>query len=296
MFVCKTKADVLAKIKSVHESNPGDGILAFQGFNHSVQSEDRSFITKDDLDAITKDRPLMVTHNTGHFIIVNSAAFALEGVTEETKDYPGGGHFQRDANGKMNGVCEESLVNTFQKYQPQPSPEDMAKILAKTLKESFARKGLTTIAEAWVPGVEKAEQALGLFELVEASGDLQVRIGFHPNVSRKAGWRSRKFILKSDKANLPRFATDPPISSPARVCQNPQIQRLHPKMPRRSHVLTLGHVQRQPPLRLGRQDALGRLGPGQNRLCLGSLPRNPRQQLWWPQFPQRRDLGSTEGD
>lgn len=58
----------------------------------------------------------------------------------------------------------------------------MSRLLGITLKESFARRGLTTIAEAWVPGVEKTEQALGVFELLEASGEMHVRVGFHPNV------------------------------------------------------------------------------------------------------------------
>jgi hypothetical protein len=64
MFKCKTKKEVLAKIKAVHEQTPGDGVIAFQGFNHSALPE-REFVNRNELDAISKDRPIIVTHNTG---------------------------------------------------------------------------------------------------------------------------------------------------------------------------------------------------------------------------------------
>ena len=121
----------------------------------------------------------------------------LEGVTEETADYPGGGHFQRDGSGRMTGVCEESLVNTFGAFVPKPGPEEMSKILGDTLVEHFAKKGLTTIVEAWVPGVEQSVQALGLFELLEAKGNLGVRVGFHPNTLQQPRPAEFAKILKA---------------------------------------------------------------------------------------------------
>lgn len=65
MFDCPTKSDVLAKIANLHASTPGNDLLAFQGFNHSIQSPDRTFIMRDELDEISKERPIMITHNTG---------------------------------------------------------------------------------------------------------------------------------------------------------------------------------------------------------------------------------------
>ncbi|KAI9032979.1 amidohydrolase family-domain-containing protein [Hyaloraphidium curvatum] len=185
MFVCPTKDDVLEKIRKVHAETPGDGIIAFAGFNHAMQSPDRTFITRDDLDAISDKRPIVVTHNTSHFIIVNSPALIMEGVTETTEDYPGGGHFQRFPDGRMNGVGEESLVGAFQKHIPEPSPEEMSSILSDTLSEVFARKGLTTISEAWVPQARSSEQALAVFEMAEATGGLHVRVGFHAHTQQE---------------------------------------------------------------------------------------------------------------
>ncbi|KAI9027065.1 amidohydrolase family-domain-containing protein [Hyaloraphidium curvatum] len=184
MFVCETKADVLAKIKKTLDETAGTSVLSFGGFNNSAQSADRSFITRDDLDAISATRPIMITHNTGHFVMVNSAALKLEGVTETTADYPGGGKFQRYPDGRMNGVGEESLVAAFALHVPKPTPEELASRLAETLA-NFARKGITTVGEAWAMGTKQSTQALAVFEMVEASGDMPVRVGFHAHTQQE---------------------------------------------------------------------------------------------------------------
>jgi predicted amidohydrolase YtcJ len=213
MFRCKTTDDVLAKIKQVHESTPGNEMLAFQGFNHSMQSPTKEFLTRDDLNKISKDRPLVVTHNTGHFCIVNDAAFKMAGMeSQDTQDYPAGGHFQRDSTGRRTGVCEESLSIEFMKFQAQPGPEDMAKFIGLMLDE-FAKKGLTTVAEAWAVGISEVEKALALYELVEGSGGMGTRLGFHSGTLQTPGPKDLMPLLKAK--GYTQSVPGAPVFSPA---------------------------------------------------------------------------------
>lgn len=58
------------------------------------------------LDRIAPDHPVRLTSYTGHGTLVNSRALSLIGVTDAVKD-PEGGHFGRDAQGRLDGRLEE---------------------------------------------------------------------------------------------------------------------------------------------------------------------------------------------
>ena len=58
------------------------------------------------LDSIAPDHPVRLTSFTGHGTLVNTRVLALIGVTDTVKD-PEGGHFGRDAQGRLDGRLEE---------------------------------------------------------------------------------------------------------------------------------------------------------------------------------------------
>jgi predicted amidohydrolase YtcJ len=62
--------------------------------------------TRDDLDAVATDYPVIIVHQSGHLGVVNSKALEAAGVDANTQDPPGG-VYQRDASGAPNGVMEE---------------------------------------------------------------------------------------------------------------------------------------------------------------------------------------------
>jgi len=62
--------------------------------------------TREDLDAVTTEYPVIIVHQSGHLGVANSKALEAAGVTADTADPPGG-IYQRDANGAPNGVMEE---------------------------------------------------------------------------------------------------------------------------------------------------------------------------------------------
>lgn len=76
------------------------------GFDDSVLEEKR-FPTKHDLDQVSTELPILITHISGHFAVVNSKGLELLGINENTPD-PEGGIIRREADGKTpNGVLEE---------------------------------------------------------------------------------------------------------------------------------------------------------------------------------------------
>ena len=67
-----------------------------------------------DLDKVSPDNPVFLSHTTGHYAVVNGAALKLAGITAETPN-PTAGTIDRDASGKPTGVLREdtamALVN-----------------------------------------------------------------------------------------------------------------------------------------------------------------------------------------
>lgn len=67
--------------------------------------------TRNDLDAMTGNRPLIIHRYCGHIAMANSVALQLAGVTATTPD-PVGGTLDRDDHGEPTGVLREMGIET----------------------------------------------------------------------------------------------------------------------------------------------------------------------------------------
>ena len=76
-------------------------------------------LTMQDLDTVSTDVPIFVVNPSGHIGYANSKAFAIVGVTAQSPDVAGGGHYGKDSSGALNGVIYE--------------PPAMAPFIEKTL-------------------------------------------------------------------------------------------------------------------------------------------------------------------
>lgn len=82
------------------------GWIAGFGYDDS-QLSDKRHPTREDLDKVSSDIPVLIIHQSGHLGVANSKALEIADITSETKD-PKGGVFRRKENSKEpNGVCEE---------------------------------------------------------------------------------------------------------------------------------------------------------------------------------------------
>lgn len=102
---------------------------------------------RDDLDAVSKDVPIMVVHQSGHIGALNSKALDLMGFNAQTKN-PAGGVIQRRANSsEPNGVVEEAaFFTTAFKLIGSLGPNGL-KAFAKAGGDMWAKYGYTTAEE-----------------------------------------------------------------------------------------------------------------------------------------------------
>ena len=120
-------------------------IIGF-GYDDSQLKEQRH-PTREDLDAVSADVPVMIVHQSGHLGVLNTKALEKAGVTADTPDRPGG-VFRREADGRTpNGVCEEAAfiaaaVKQLADFDP---PAYLAMIKAGA--DFYASFGYTTAQE-----------------------------------------------------------------------------------------------------------------------------------------------------
>ena len=88
------------------------------------------FPTAADIDAVVKDRPVLLERVDGHAMLANSAAMAAAGITARTAD-PAGGRIERDARGNPTGLFVDAARALIEKAAPLPLPRERDAAIAK---------------------------------------------------------------------------------------------------------------------------------------------------------------------
>lgn len=126
--------------------NSKHGIILGFGYDDSQLKEQRH-PTRQELDEVSKDLPVLIIHQSGHLATLNSKALELAGFTTESID-PDGGKIRRESDGKTpNGVLEETaffgtLLPLFAKLNAKEN-----EVIFKAGMELYASFGYTTAQE-----------------------------------------------------------------------------------------------------------------------------------------------------
>ena len=160
-----------------------DGWVVGHGYDDTLVREKRH-PTRDDLDQVSRDRPVAVVHVSGHLVVVNSAALQILGIDESTPD-PEGGVIVRDpasANGRRpNGVLEETAARAVWEHTLDLGVLDGLRMTTQAAREYLA-VGVTTASAGGMPltvaellgtlsGLNQFFQRVALFPLFEEVGD-----------------------------------------------------------------------------------------------------------------------------
>ena len=150
-----SKEDVVQSLKDYYEMNKdglkeGDWIIGF-GYDNS-KFPDGQHPTKFDLDQVTTEYPITVSHASGHIAVVNS--LGLEKYGYDGLDYivPNGGVVRTvEGSREANGVLEENAILDEEKKKIIPE-FGMEKLLESIVKcqKLYASMGITTTQDASV--------------------------------------------------------------------------------------------------------------------------------------------------
>ena len=124
--------------------------------------------TKEWIDAVTPDHPVLVNRLDGHSALANSRALVSAKVTRETKDVAGGA-IDRDGKGEPTGLLRDNAMGLVRRVIPGQSPEMYDRALDAAMKY-VAERGVTSVHHMgdW--------QDLAAFERARKAGRLKTRI------------------------------------------------------------------------------------------------------------------------
>ena len=158
-------ADIVALIRDEARRTPkGSWILA--GSYDFAKLAEKRHPTREELDLATTDHPVHLRSQTCHIGVVNTPAFKLAGITNETPD-PFGGEFERDARGVLTGVCKEEAHFLFvtgmgsdDSFVPPYSDDQLVTAVARACAE-YNAAGITSVGDALVgvPEIKAYQEA-----------------------------------------------------------------------------------------------------------------------------------------
>ena len=123
---------------------PGEWVIGM-GYD-DTDVEERRHPDRDDLDAVSREHPVVALHVSAHLLAANTRALELAGISGASPD-PEGGRIRRRDNGDPTGVLEETAMNAVFARLPQPSVQE-AEEQALAAMEYYASFGATTAQEA----------------------------------------------------------------------------------------------------------------------------------------------------
>jgi hypothetical protein len=148
------------------------------GFGYDdAQLKERRHPTRDDLDAVSTEFPILIVHQSSHLASLNSKAIDVVGYSAATKDPAGGVIRRRDGSQEPDGVLEElAFFNAVYKLLPAVGPQGM-KVFAREGAKLWARFGYTTAQE----GRATPASARVLRQVAE-EGAFPIDVAIYPDV------------------------------------------------------------------------------------------------------------------
>lgn len=130
--------------------------------------------TKEQLDAVVKDRPAYMECYDGHSGWANSRALALAGVTRRTKDPRNGAIVRDPRTGEPTGALKEAAVALVESKIPTPDPAAQYALLVRAFAK-LSSQGITS-AQDMGYGVGTLDQDVAVFERARREGTQTVRL------------------------------------------------------------------------------------------------------------------------
>jgi predicted amidohydrolase YtcJ len=195
--------DFLAKVKArVDQAKPGEWITG-RGWIET-HWKPPVFPTREQLDKLAPNNPLILQRADGHASVVNSAALNLAGIDKTTAN-PFGGEISKDKqSGEPNGMLLDAAQGLVRRRVPPTSAEDAERAVVLGVKRNI-ELGWTQIQDAG-----GTYNDVETFKKLYAAGTIKLRIykavyGPGPNATRllnegpTTGAYGNRFTLRSIK-------------------------------------------------------------------------------------------------
>lgn len=168
--IADIKAALAARLAT---AKPGEWISGSRGW-WEYQLSDGRLPTRADLDEVAPDNPVAIPGP--HYLIANSLALKLAGITKDTPNPQGGEIYKDEKTGELTGLLMDNATRAVSRFFPRPTPEQEFSGMEKLIQQANAN-GLTSIGDP-SGSVEDAK----LYRQLYDAGKLTLRVDFSYSV------------------------------------------------------------------------------------------------------------------
>ncbi len=223
---CGSVGELLERVRESAARDPGSGVVA-QGLNVEALAE-RRWPTADELDAVVKDRPVVLFHISSHAAVLNTAALERARARGLSSLPPG----------RPAGLLLEEELRTVHAWVDELLPASAAALRATV--RALAAFGLTSVGS-----MNASPPELAALRELDAAGELPLRVRAYPSLAgpweaeltgSRSGGRLEVVGVKAflDGAFGPRtaaldapYADEPTTTGQDRGDEAPMLERLH---------------------------------------------------------------------
>ncbi|NHN25316.1 amidohydrolase [Flavobacterium jejuense] len=159
--------------------------------------ENKEFPSREKLDSLFPETPIVLTRIDGHAMLVNGKALELAGITPITKIE--GGQIEVIA-GKTTGILVDNAMELMKAITPEPNLKTKIQAL-KDAQETVFNYGITSLNEA---GLER--DIIELIDSLQKANQLDLNIYAMALATKEnLDYYTKKGIYKTDKLNVRSF-------------------------------------------------------------------------------------------
>ncbi len=160
-------SDVVQRLQAQRKEFPQAAWLMGRGWDQNDWNV-KQFPTKDTLDKLFPDVPVIIERVDGHASLANQKALDLAGVTAQTPS-PTGGKIEVK-NGKLTGILVDRASDLVYQKVPGATNAELTQVL-KEAEQNLFSVGLTTVVDAGL-----SFEAVQLLDSLQKKGELKMRV------------------------------------------------------------------------------------------------------------------------
>lgn len=164
----------LSEFEEAHSHTEG-GWLIGRGFNQDYFCDEHRMPTRNDLDRVSTDVPIMAVRCCGHALVVNSRAIELLGITSDMP-CPEGGLIGMK-NGEPDGILYDNAMSIVYDAIPEPDEDELAEMIGLACRKlnSFGVTSAHSDDYSAFSGISW-QRIKQVFERLDRDGELSVRV------------------------------------------------------------------------------------------------------------------------
>lgn len=174
----KDTQEMLQRIRDYVQANPQK--TAYMGFGWEFPMFGEKGATRQELDAICSDKPMMFFNEDTHHVWFNTRAMTVAGITKDTPDpVPGGSFYRRGPDGVPSGIAIEPDSWTVMAIKTGlVGGKEMLRDITDEVFPLLPKLGITAYHDMgmWAPDMPQGYLGFELLLDLEKAGKLPIRV------------------------------------------------------------------------------------------------------------------------